>query len=251
MIKTTPIDCLEFKRIALAEPNSAQHSFVEHAKICPDCLIYVNSIRKMDADLAHSLNVPVPADLIANIQLNQGLQEDASRDQGGLWLSRGAIAASITAALIISFMFFPSRFSPSNEIDQDYQHLLSAVMQHVNEVAATEVWGAERANRSLNAVLASYDGDLQFKYMDNLQFGRICPMGQYQGLHATMDTPDGQVTFAYLKGKSVPALQNLSTQGYMARVKPIKGGNIIIVSRNSRGLELADAQLSSAAYWTI
>ena len=251
MSNLTPIDCLEFKRIALSEPNSKQHQFVEHAENCPDCLKYVGGVRKMDADLSESLNVNMPSELMAKIQLNQGLQESATQASSSFWSPPRAIAASLAAALLVGGVMFLNPFVTNEQIGQDYQRLLSAVMEHVEEVPATEVWGADRANRSVNAVLAAYDGTMQLEYMDNLQFGTICPMGEYNGLHATLDTSGGQVTFAYLKGDSVTAVQDMSMNGYMSRVKPIKGGNLIIISRNASGLNVADEQLTKAVYWDI
>ncbi len=244
------MDCLEFKRLALSEPNSQQPSFIEHGKLCAKCLKYVGSVRKMDADLAHSLDVSVPKELIAKIQLNQILNEHEEGAHQPIRRPR-AIAASLVAVMLVSLVLLVNRAVPPAQITEDYNRLLSAVMEHVEEVPVTEVWGAERANRSVNALLAAYDGAMQIRYMENLQFGKICPMGEYQGLHATLDTADGQVTFAYLRGESMPALQDLSMHGYMARIKPVKGGNIIIVSRNARGLEVADQQISNAVHWTI
>ena len=65
------MNCLEFKRLALSEPNSGNSDFVRHSKDCPDCLKYVASIRKMDNDLSKSLNVEMPSDLLARLQFNQ------------------------------------------------------------------------------------------------------------------------------------------------------------------------------------
>ena len=76
-------------------------------------------------------------------------------------------------------------------------------------------------------------------------------MGKYRGIHATLDTPDGQVTFAYIKGDSLGQLLDTSYEGMSTRVKPVRGGNLIILSRSNSGLQQADAQLQEAMYWEI
>ena len=115
----------------------------------------------------------------------------------------------------------------------------------------TPVWDAQKANDSANAHLANYDGEMQLKFLENLQFSRICPMGKYVGLHASLDTEEGVVTFAYIKGDNVEDLLDATYEGYVARVKPVRGGNLIIMSRTNKGLQVADKQLEEAIYWDI
>ena len=75
--------CLDFKRLALSDPNSREHSFVEHSDLCPECLKYVGGVRQMDADLSSSIEVAVPTDLMARLQLNQELVEEVEGTESG------------------------------------------------------------------------------------------------------------------------------------------------------------------------
>ena len=242
------MNCLEFKRLALSEPNSSDVSFIEHSTACADCLKYVGSIRRMDADLADSLNVEMPVDLIARLQLNQELVED---NKSNNLTQRFAIAASFAVALFVAGFMFSTQFNLNNQISEDYENLLSGVLEHMNEVPITPVWDNQRANRTVNTLLASYDDSLKFKQMENLQFGRICPMGKYRGLHATLETSDGIITFAYIKGDSIGDLLNASFEGYVTRVKPVRGGTLLIISRTQKSLDQADHDLEEAMYWDI
>jgi len=70
------MNCLEFKRLALSDPNSQETSFIEHSKSCPDCLKYVTEIRQMDAGLSASLDADVPIELVAKLKLNQELNQE-------------------------------------------------------------------------------------------------------------------------------------------------------------------------------
>ena len=40
-------------------------------------------------------------------------------------------------------------------------------------------------------------------------------------------------------------------EGYISRVTPIKGGNLIVMSRSNKGLQKADSQIKDAIYWDI
>ncbi len=251
------MNCLEFKRLALSDPNSRNNDFVTHSADCPDCLKYVGGVRQMDSDLASSLDTDVPSDLIARLQLNQELVEEAQEASGNNIITlqapvkRYAIAASFALALFVAGFMASNQFGSNNDIAQDYQALLSGVVEHMNEQSITPVWDVDRANKTANTLLASYDGKMQLKHLSNLQFSRVCPMGQYKGLHASLETPNGQVTFAYIKGESVGELLDVSYEGYLSRVKPVRGGNLIIISRTNKALQEADSQLEEAMYWSI
>lgn len=246
------MNCLDFKRLALSDPNSSEPSFILHAKECPDCLKYVGGIRQMDSELSNSVEVQMPASLMARLELNQMLEEETQDRASNIsGFRRYAIAASFAAALFVSGFFASNSFGPANSIGDDYQALLAGVVEHMNEQPLTPVWDAQRANESANTHLANYDGEMQLKFLENLQFSRICPMGQYRGLHASLETPDGQVTFAYIKGDKVDDLVDASYEGYVARVKPVRGGNLIIMSRTNKALQVADKQLEKAIYWDI
>jgi len=240
--------CLEFKRLALSDPNSGDVSFIEHSKSCPDCLKYVSGVRQMDADLSGSLDVAIPNDLVARLQLNQEMSEQA---QARGSVGRYAIAASVAVALFVGGFFVSNQLSFEQEIGSDYKSLLAGVAEHMHEQAFTPVWDSERANRTVNTLLSSYDSNVKFKSMDNLTFGRICPMGEYRGLHATLQTEHEQVTFAYIKGESVGDLLDTSYDGYVTRVRPVRGGNLVIISKTTQSLEQASNDLEQAMYWDI
>lgn len=247
------MDCLNFKRLALSDPNSREHSFVEHSGTCADCLKYVGGVRQMDANLLSSVEVEMPSDLMARLQLNQELAEEAETLAMNVSqpIKRYSIAASFALALFVAGFMASNQFGDSNAIGEDYEALLAGVVQHMGEQPITPVWSAEKANSNANTLLASYDPDMKLKFLSKLQFSRICPMGQYKGLHAGLETVDGQVTFAYIKGDSVGELLDAGYEGYVSRVKPVRGGNLIIMSRTNKSLEEADKQLKEAMYWDI
>jgi len=242
------MNCLEFKRLALADPISTDVSFIEHSETCVDCLKFAGELQQMDTDLANSLEVKVPDDLVAKLHLANEMNE-ANHNRS---ISRYAIAASFAAALFVAGFLVSNQLGPKpGEVTQDYEKLLSAVVDHVNYTPLTPVWESARANTTVGTLLASYDQSLKLDPMNNLKFGRICPMGKYRGLHATLDSPNGPTTFAYIKGEPVGELLNANYEGYVTQVKPVRGGNLVIVSRNQASLDQASAELENAMHWDI
>jgi len=251
-MKQTPnIDFVEFKRLALIDPwrNDPEQDadFLAKARDCADCQAFLAEVIKLDNQMKASLDVAVPDDLIAKLKLNQELDSNTEPR----WSIPRSMAASVAAIFVIAGIIWSGIWAPNKTIDGDYQLLIAAVMEHMHDVPTTPVWSSERVYSSVAASLASYDQSANIRPLQNLQFGKICPMGQYRGLHAVLDTDDGQVTFAYIKGQPVPQLEDHSHDGYMIRVRPVAGGNIVVISRNKSGLEQADSQLNNAFYWDI
>jgi hypothetical protein len=202
----------------------------------------------MDTNLASALNVEVPQDLVAKLQLSHEMESDAAKARV---FPRYAIAASIVIAMFVGGLMLTRQATLYERIGNDYEKLLSGVVEHMNEQPITPVWEVERANNTVSTLLASYDTTLRLKELPNLNFGRICPMGEYRGLHATLETEDGQITFAFIKGAPLGDVLDASYEGFITRVKPVIGGNLIIISRNQKSLDSADTQLKDAMYWDI
>jgi len=242
------MNSFEFKKLALSDPYSRDVDFIKKSTECPECMEYLKSVREMDADLKSSLDVEMPKDLMARLQLNTQISVQEKETSN---IRNYAIAASFAVVLFVAGFVASNQLSINSEIEADYQHLLSAVVEHMGHNEITPVWSADRANKTTNTLLASYDGALQFKHLDTLQFGKICPMGKYRGLHASIETESGQVTFAYIKGESVGDLLDASYQGYVSRVKPVRGGNLVILSKTQKAVNEADAKLEEAMYWDI
>ena len=241
------MDYLDFKRLALSDPNNRDPEFVRLSKEDAQCKKLLAEIRELDNGLRESLNVEMPADLAARLQF--GLEMADADEAAAPPVRRYAIAACFAIALFVGGFMVSNQYSVNQDISGDYQALLSAVVDHMHEVPITPVWAAARANANANALLASYDGKMQLKFLSNLQFSRICPMGRYKGLHASLETPEGIVTFAYIKGEPITELFDAGFKGYVSRIKPLRDGNLVIFSRTKQGLQIADQQLSDAIFW--
>lgn len=252
------MNCLEFKRLALSDPNSNDVSFVEHAEQCPDCLKYVGGVRQMDDDIANSVSVVMPESMTARLQLNEILESD--KNPTVVNFVRYAKVASVAAVMFASGFLLkgqmPDNQAPQNIVDNqsldNSQEIVVKMVNHMEYNAVSPVWDSIHANKTMHSLLAVYDSSVQLQDMPRLQFNKICPVGlEEKALHANLETDNGQVTFAYIKGDSVEEINNHSYKGFMTRVKPVPGGNLLIISRNMDSMEDADEELDSALYWDI
>lgn len=276
--------CLEFKRLALSDPNTDNPHFIEHGNNCPDCLKYVGGIKKMDSQLVDSVAVEIPDDLVARLELNQVLAKDTtswhavtkryakvasmgaimfasgfmlkdylSSPDGGVLSGGGSLSVeSADGSLHADGSLLAEGSSHADGFSSVSGGIVVEMIDHIEGDPMAPVWEAGRANETMKVLLSNYDSVLKLKHLARLQFIQVCPMGKERtALHANLGTDHGQITFAYIKGDSVAEITNASYKGYMTRVKPVPGGNLLIISRNMSAIDDADAELESAMYWDV
>ena len=140
MSESPTMDCLEFKRLTLIDPRRhdqhADHGYLTHASDCVDCHEYLQNVLKLDNQLRDSVDVSVPADLVAKLKLNQELSTPWSKR----WQIPHTVAASLAAAVLVVGLLGSGVWSTNPVTGEDYEILIAAVMEHMHEVPTRPVW---------------------------------------------------------------------------------------------------------------
>jgi len=239
----------EFKRLALADPYCQEANFLAKEQSCAQCAEFLASVKAMDSGISKSVDVGVPADLLARLKLRQEIEnQNTVRSSTQRYF---AIAASFMVAVLVAGLMYINFVPSQQQVAQDYVTLIQGVAEHLEEKEVTPVWDSGYANKEVRVRLASYDPSVRFGDLSGLRFGRICPMGIYRGLHANIEVDGDLVTFAYIKGDPIDVLKDMAYQSRFARVKPVKGGNLVILSQHSDSLDKADDMISQSLKWQI
>lgn len=252
------MNCLEFKRLALSDPNNQAVSFVTHAESCPDCLKYVSSILEMDSKLESSLDVKMPHDIKAKLELNQLLTAKKSNPNEFITYAK---VASIAAVMFVSGFFVNKQLSISTDdgfyaaegvVTEMADDMIVKLINHLDSEPVKPIWNAEQANFMTKNLMANFEPKLKFNNLARLQYSEICPLDKkYRALHANLETDHGQITFAYIKGYPVAEIRDASYKGQLTRIKPVRNGSLVIISQNMYAMEEADGELEEAIYWDI
>lgn len=237
------MNCLDFRRLCLSEPNSSQANYLQHNRECAECSDYAKSVRVLDQNIKTSLDIFMPEEFKAKLKLRQTIESETQTRHSRI---RYAIAASLVIAMIASVLMF-------QKVDtrQDYNSLLAGIVEHLNDTPDSLNWVWADAQQQIKLQLASYDENANIAEIKGLRFSRICPMGQYRGLHAMLETEQGLVTFAYIKGDKFEASDLLNYGGYVSKVVPMGNGNLIIVSETQQALPEAENNIVAALSWDI
>ena len=139
------MNCIEFRQLTLADPNTNSEQTNQHKSGCSTCAAFEHEIHGLDKSLLTALTVAIPEGLAAKVLLNQSLQSHPRRPTRWYWMS---MAASFFMAVFVFQM------TPADSLDDDIVEHLDHETHQVHgkpgDISSTEV----------RTVLHAIDGDL-------------------------------------------------------------------------------------------
>jgi len=232
------MNCLEFRRLALANPQHPGPTALEHEAVCAECARFYLDLRRQEEDLYQSLAIPVPEGLADRIlfQTRPRLLDRARSAR--VWLP--ALAATLALALGLNFMI-PRDMSPET--------LAAGIIDHVRR--EPEALTAEQPVPMARLVHAFADsgGELTSEPAPISYAGR-CPLpGGGMGEHIVLKTPRGKVTLILMPGKPVAAALRLFKDGLNVSVLPAGEGSLALVAESDALVREAEAGIDRTVHW--
>jgi len=226
------VDCLEFRRLAGADPQHPAAAMLEHAAGCPRCTGYLRQTQELDRHILAALSVPVPP-------------RHAGRATGsavpGLDRRRWyALAASIVAGVLVGSLLWVG--GPRNSLAQD----VLAHMDHEPEALVVTTSPADEA--VLGRVLER--GGIRLRpevgtvsYANSCRFrGRTVP-------HLVVQTDGGPVTVMVLRNEPVDAPVRFAEERFAGTIVPAGPGSIAVIGTGDADLEQITARVLAAVDW--
>jgi len=232
------MNCLEFRRLAMANPQHPGSAALEHEAACPDCARFYLGLRRQEEALYQALSITVPDGLADRILL---LSRPRLFDRFGsarLWLP--ALAATLVLALGLNLMV-PRGMSPET--------LAAGIIAHVRHEPETLAAEQQVPMAKLVRAFARSGGDLMSEPAQVSYAGR-CPLpGGGHGEHIVLKTPQGKVTLIMMPSKPVTAPLRLFKDGLNVSVLPAGEGSLALVAESEALVSGAEADIKRAVRW--
>ncbi len=216
------MNCLDFRREALAEPQRLPTEAQEHASACPGCHAFLERQRELDADLYDAMRVPVPDGLADRVLVAHGIRR---RRTPWAW----SIAATLVVAAGVGMLAAPSLSGRA---------LASEAIAHVIE----EPQSFRIANRHVDSYLSgelAVQGVRLARTLGEVTYAQFCPTSTGRARHIVVATEAGPVTLLLMPGDGTRrARALLESEGMTAITLPVGRGSIAIVA-SSRDQALA------------
>jgi hypothetical protein len=227
------MNCLEFRRLKLAEPKRPGEEALAHASECPACLAFARGVDESEAALERALAVPVPEGLADRILLTQ-----SGRTRVGRWAY--ALAASLVLAVTAGV------FVATREPDSAKQARLA--IEHVLEEpqSLTTFYNADPDR--LAAIVREFGGNLR-EPIGRVRYIKLCPVEQGTGWHIVFEAPQGLATLILVPDRPVSGAASASMGHWTARVEPVRGGYYALVTDSAGSTSAVNQLLKQRIDW--
>jgi hypothetical protein len=232
------MDCLEFRRVAGAEPAHLSPEAERHAASCPRCAEHLRRLRALDERLLRALRIPVGLEAEASpLAVPAVPPERLSQAARPRWL---ALAASIVAGVLVGTLLWVG--GPRDSLAQE----LVAHLAHEPEALTMTDLPADPAG--LDAVLARAGLRLRpgigtVSYANSCEFrGELVP-------HLVVQTDGGPVTVMVLRNERPSRPVRFEEQGYAGRIVPAGSGSIAVLGETGADLDPVTARVLEAVEW--
>jgi hypothetical protein len=208
------MNCLHFRRVALAQPRQLDAAAREHAQACAACRATLERELRLDERMHAALNVPVPDGLADRVLMGQGLRRSAGP-------ARWAIAATVLLAAALAWLVPPELTG---------RGFAREAIAHVAEEPQAFRIRHPAAGQELAAALASQGLRLAVE-IGQVTYSTICPMAAGKARHVVVSTPQGPVTLLLVPADGQRLRRSVvNEEGLVAVAMPAPRGSVAVVA---------------------
>ena len=209
------MNCLDFRREALAQPLRLAIVARQHADECSECRAFLERQRSLDADLFDAMRVPAPDGLADRVLVAQGIRR---RPRAWGW----ALAASIVLAAGLVAFVAPELAGHA---------LAGEAIAHVKEEPQSFTIAQMHAPETLSTELAVQG--VRLARALEVTYAQLCPMGEVRARHLVVSTDAGPVTLLLLPDDATRRNRAIrEANGLTAISLPAARGSVAIVAAN-------------------
>lgn len=237
------IECSQYRRALLAEPDSADPALIAHRESCVQCAQFTRGVVRFEARLAGALRLDVGATAPGGAAADNVVPLRAKRaSPGRRWVALAASVLVAAGAAGLMWLAFPRA------------SLADAVVAHM--AGEPQAWTSEGPVPA--ALLREAIGDARMRLRSDagvVSYAASCDFRGHQVPHLVVQDASGPVTVMVLVHESARSTVNFDEQGYRGVIRPVPGHGAIAVLTRNRALSGADvdriaAHVQNAIDWT-
>ncbi len=237
------MNCLEFRRTSLSEPNTASQAFLVHRAACPDCARFAESVRSFDQKLLDAMRIPVPDNLMTRIKLRHVVgEEQVRRVRPWKW----ALAASIFVSAALSVLFGYQMYSTNQYIET----LRVAAIDHVNSEPQFLSVRGNAPEDKFRRVMAAFGASV-VREMEPIRDAEVCAMNKKPIAHSVFDGEKSVVTVLYVIGERLRQEISIDGDRYHGWLIPAGQGNLVVLATRGEPLAPFVDKLKQSVRWDI
>jgi len=226
------MNCVEFRRQLLLDPQVDDAQFRQHASDCMRCAEAQQRALGFESALRSALAVPVPAQLAEAILLRQTTEQQRGRQR----LRRGGALLALAAGVVLAFgVGLRLQAQPLPELVVAHLQREAFVLTQTQPIAEEQV---RKAFANLGVRVGELPADISFV--------ACCPVGRYSSVHLLMPQSNGPVTVLYLTDDQHEARSDFIRDGWLGRSVPFAHGTLVLLAHDAGQFDQIEAQWRTA-----
>ena len=227
------MNCLEYRRLKLADPRSLPEAARAHAAVCANCAAFARNVDEEGAELQRAIAVPVPEGLADRVMLRAtGVDRPAWR----AW----ALAASIVLGIGLATAFL---------VRQPADAYARLAIEHVVHEPESLTTLYQENGASIAVALRSVGASIKAP-IGQVRYVRLCPWEDGgTAWHVVFDTPQGLATLIVVPDMRARSKSDASVKGWNALVRPVHRGFYAVVTSSPAASERVADLLRDHVDW--
>lgn len=236
------MNCLEFRRLLMADPMTGDEAAMAHEAECRECAGFGREIRGQEVRLRALLQeVRPPEGLAERVQLAARFEQRAA-GRRHWWY---AAAASLLLTIGVSMVSLLS-----TSLERGSVVLAQSVLDHV-----------EDESNHLREVRAISDGRLKWVFrrfgadlvadIGPVNFAAECLMRTRNGVHLVVPGKMGPITVFFMPGEHVDSPVQIASARFQGTIVPADWGSVALVGENGEALDHLGRRMLAAVSWPV
>ena len=233
------MNCVDFRRVQLTEPDNADPDFLRHRRECRACAALANRSAQLEQQLRAALEVEVPEELSRRV-----LGESANQGRHPAVMPRYAWQALAAGVLLLvgfgTGLLFPRGDS---SLEDEVIRYVSSAPRHM---AAPYPVSQEKLASLLEPVGAELMGSL-----GPVTSAHLCAIRERVAAHIELPGEHAPIVVLLIPGEQVAARTELVAGEWRGVLVPVHNGSLAIVGAHGELFTQIENRVRSAVTWRL
>jgi len=226
------MNCLEFRRLKLADPRRLTGAARTHANACAGCFAFAQRVDESEALLERALMVPVPEGLADRLLLRQ---TDAIRPRRRVFALAAGVVFAVAAGAIVRTI------TPSNDAAR-------LAIEHVLNEPESLTTFRNAESPLFHSIVHAFGGEIK-EPLGRVRYVKLCPVEKGTGWHIVLETPQGLATLILVPDQHITAPESATVAGWSARAEPTRRGYYAVVTGSEGTTSLVHRLIEERIQW--
>jgi len=229
------MNCLDVRRLLLAEPKSQDPDLHQHVQQCTDCTRFAKDLIAFESDLNQASKVAIPEGLASRILLRQRMSSVQNR--------RKRIGMAMAAVLLLGFTIILAGLFNNGVLSPGQKNLDQIVLLHVNSELHHLNDRQDLSLKQVNTVLKEHGSKLNALPGRMINYAGACQIRKNNGVHMVVNTRSGPITVLFMPGEFVRERSQFQDKRFQGVILPTKQGSMAIVGEDLQQIEQLEREL--------